>query len=158
MAPSCAACRGKGHTAWHPDCKIRQKEKEKASAKLASMASRYPVRPKLEQNRAYTPTPATLDSDGYQIVTHKRKALRELAEASFNMSAAKSKSGKQGRPSLAARLTEKEPGQQTIQFSSLVTKFTEAPSATPEQAFELVLKAVGDSADTSMEAASSSSL
>ena len=157
MAPSCATCGGKGHTAWHPACKIRQKEKEKVSAKLASMASRYPVRPRVEQNRAYTPTPINLDSDGYQIVTRKRKALGKLAEATLNMGAAKTKLGKQSRPSLTAKLAEKESGQQTIQFSSPGTKFTGA-SITPEQAFGLVLEAAGESADTSMEAAPSSSL
>ena len=110
MASSCTACRGKEHTAWHPDCKIHQKEKKKASAKLASIASRYPIRPRLEQNRACTPTPVTLDSNGYQIVTRKRKALRELAEAFLNMGAARSKLEKQSRLLSAARLTEKEPG------------------------------------------------
>ena len=55
------------------------------------MASTYPVRPRVEQNRAYTSTPVNLDSDGYQIVTQKKKALRELAEATFNMSVAKTK-------------------------------------------------------------------
>ena len=122
------------------------------------MASRYPVRPRLEQNRACIPTSVILNSNRYQIVTRKKKVLEELAEASLNMDAAKSKSEKQNRPSLAARFTEKESGQQIIQFSSPVTKFTEASAMIPEQAFELVLEVVGDSADTSMEAAPFSSL
>ena len=83
-------------------------------AKLASMASRYSVRPGVEQNRAYTSTPVNLDSDSYQIVTRKRKALGELAEATLNMGGAKTKPEKQDRPSLTAKLAEKEPGQQTI--------------------------------------------
>ena len=95
-----------------------------------------------------------MDSDGYQIVTHKKKALRELAEITFNMSAAKNKSEKQDRLSLTAKLAEKESGQQIIQFSSPGTKFIGA-SITPEQAFQLVLETVGESADTSMEAAPS---
>ena len=38
MIPSCVACGEKKHTAWHPDCKICQKEKEKTSAKMISMS------------------------------------------------------------------------------------------------------------------------
>ena len=80
-----------------------------------------------------------------------------MAEAILNMSTAKIKSGKQDRLLLTAKLAEKEFGQQTIQFSSLRTKFTGA-SITPEQVFGLVLETVGESADTSMEAALSSLL
>ena len=127
-------------------------------AKLTSIASRYPVRPKLEQNRAYTPTFITLDSKGYQIVTRKKKALEELAEAFLNIGAVKSKLGKQGRLLLATRLTEKKLRQQTIQFSSPVTKFTGAFGITLEQAFELVLETIEDSTDTNMKAAPSSFL
>lgn len=75
------------------------------------MASKYPTRPKLEQNRAHTPTSVTLDSKSYQIVTRKRKALGELAKTTLNMGAAKSKSRKQGRPLLTVRLGEKKSGQ-----------------------------------------------
>ena len=155
MTSSCAACGGKGHTAWHPDCKICQKEKEKALAKLASMASRYLVRSRVEQNRAYTSIPVNLDSDSYQIVTCKRKGLGELAEATLNIGGAKTKPEKQNRPSLTAKLAEKEPGQQTIQFSSPMTKFT-GTSTTPEQVFRLILEVVRESADASMETTLSS--
>ena len=117
--------------------------------------ARYPVRPRVEQNRAYTSTPVNLDSDGYQIVTHKRKALGELAEAIFNMSATKTKPGMQGRPPLTAKLTEKELRQQIIQFSSPMTKFTGA-SITPEQAFGLVLETVRESADANIKTTPSS--
>lgn len=157
MAPSCAACGKKRHTAWHPDCKVRQKEKEKSSAKLASMASKYPVRARFEQNRTSTPISATLDGDGYQIVTRKRKALGELAEATLNMNASKSKAGKQGRPPLSARPTDKEPGQQIIQFLSPATEFTGTP-LTPKPAFGLVLEAVRESAETGTEATPPSSV
>ena len=60
------------------------------------MASRYSVRPKVEQNRAYTSTPVNLDSNGYQIVTRKRKALGELTETTLNMGAAKNQTRKAG--------------------------------------------------------------
>lgn len=102
------------------------------------MASKYPVQSRLEQNRTHPSTTVTLDNDGYQIVTRKRKALEELAEVSFNTSAAKIKPGKQNKPLSAITLAEKELGQQKMQFSFPVTKFT---------------RTFKDSADTSMDAA-----
>lgn len=91
-----------------------------------------------------------MNSDGYQIVTGKKKALRELAKATLNMNTTKIKSGKQNKPLLIAKLAEKEPRQQIIQFSSSMTKFTGA-SITLEYAFRLVLEAVKEPADASIE-------
>ena len=121
-APCYAACGKKEHTAWHPECKICQKEKEKAFAKLASMSTKYPVSARFEQIRAHTPTSVTLGNDAYQIIIRKRKILGEMSEATLNMSVDKNKSGKQGRPPLMAKLAEKKPGQQTIQFSPSTTE------------------------------------
>ena len=75
-----------------------------------------------------------------------------MSKVTLNMSAGKNKSGKQGRPLLMAKLAEKKPGQQTIQFSSSITKPAEALIIS-DQAFGLVLEAVGGPTNVSMEAA-----
>lgn len=71
--PNCVTCGKEGHTAWHPDCRIRQKEKERAQAKKAGMASKYAVKPIFEQNRLPTAALVNFDEEGFQSVTRKRK-------------------------------------------------------------------------------------
>lgn len=83
MASNCATCGEKKYTAQYLDCKIHQKEKNKAFAKLANMASRYPTRLKLEQNKVHISTPVILDSNSYQIVTYKRKKLKKTCKSNF---------------------------------------------------------------------------
>ena len=104
----------RGYTAWHPDCKVQQKKKERAQVRLASIANRYPVRPRFEQGRLASAAPILLDEDGFQMVTCKRKALENLTDTSVNLVAGKTRTEKPGRPSISARLAEKETRQQII--------------------------------------------
>lgn len=117
-ALSCAACEKKRHTAWHPDCKTCQKEKEKAQAKLMGMASRYPVRPRFEHGKSSITDSIILDGEGFQQVTRKKKALRSLTDSAINATASQTKSGKIGKSSTATKLASKESEQQKIQFLS----------------------------------------
>ena len=121
------------------------------------MANKYPVRPRFEQGRLASAVPILLDEDGFQTVTRKRKALGNLTDAFVNMVAGKTRTGKPRRPSISARLVEKETRQQTIQFSSLPTDFT-GVLVTPEQALKSVLEATGETtADISIDVTSSPS-
>ena len=75
------------------------------------MANKYLVRPRFEQGKLASVASIFLDEDGFQTVTHKKKALGNLTDTSVNMVAGKTRIEKPGRPSISARLAEKETGQ-----------------------------------------------
>lgn len=92
---------------------------------MTSIASKYPVRSRFNQGRSPTATvPNNLNEKSFQIMTQKKKALRNLTESFINAVASCTRSKKRGKLLTATKLAEKELGQQTIQFLSLSTHFT----------------------------------
>lgn len=125
---------------------------------MTSMASKYPVRPRLNQGGSPTATVSSnLNEKGFQIVTQKRKALGNLTESSINAVASCTRSGRGGKLLTATKLVEKELGQQTIQFLSPSTDFTEV-KITREQYIESAKEPVSNLAETNMDVTPSPSL
>lgn len=83
------------------------------------MASKYPIRLRLEHNKTHTIDLIILDGEEFQPVTRKRKALENLTDSITNTIISQTtRSGKIGRPFTVAKLASKEVRQQKIQFLS----------------------------------------